>query len=141
MSSLDRLGKARYISTLDLTKGYWQVPLSQSSREKTAFSTPQWPLALPGATLRPARAPATFQRMMDILLRPHQAYAALTWMMSSYTQSVGRTHLERLRRVVDGAPTGWPHCHPKNCHLGLTEAKVPGVQDWKRAHHAPGKEG
>ncbi len=28
---LDRLGKARYINTLDLTKGYWQVPLSQSS--------------------------------------------------------------------------------------------------------------
>ena len=37
---LDRLGKAQLISTLDLTKGYWQIPLTQSSREKTAFSTP-----------------------------------------------------------------------------------------------------
>jgi hypothetical protein len=37
---LDRLGKARYISTLYLTKGYWQVLLVASSREKTAFSTP-----------------------------------------------------------------------------------------------------
>ncbi|XP_056612851.1 protein NYNRIN-like [Triplophysa dalaica] len=37
---LDRLGKARYITTLDLTKGYWQVPLAPEAREKTAFSTP-----------------------------------------------------------------------------------------------------
>lgn len=57
---LDRLGRARFISTLDLTKGYWQVPLSLESREKTAFSTPSghWhyrvlPFGLHGA-------PATF---------------------------------------------------------------------------------
>ncbi len=28
---LDRIGRARYISTLDLTKGYWQVPLSETA--------------------------------------------------------------------------------------------------------------
>ncbi len=37
---LDRLGRTRYISTLDLTKGYWQVPLSETAKLKTAFSTP-----------------------------------------------------------------------------------------------------
>ncbi|KAI2658155.1 Transposon Ty3-I Gag-Pol polyprotein [Labeo rohita] len=69
---LDRLGRARYISTLDLTKGYWQVPLSEDAKPKTAFSTPSghWqyrtlPFGLHGA-------PASFQRMMDIILRPHQ---------------------------------------------------------------------
>jgi hypothetical protein len=36
----DQLGKAQYISTLDLTKGYWQVPLAASSWEKLTFSTP-----------------------------------------------------------------------------------------------------
>ncbi len=36
----DRLGRARYISTLDLTKGYWQVPLFETAKPKTAFSTP-----------------------------------------------------------------------------------------------------
>ncbi|XP_042605451.1 CD48 antigen-like [Cyprinus carpio] len=41
---LDRLGRARYISTLDLTKGYWQVSLTPSPREKTAFS---WTELLP----------------------------------------------------------------------------------------------
>ena len=29
---IDRLGKARYISTLDLTKGYWQPPPGRRRR-------------------------------------------------------------------------------------------------------------
>jgi len=36
-------GSARhrcFFSTLDLTKGYWQIPLSKESKEKSAFSTP-----------------------------------------------------------------------------------------------------
>ncbi len=37
---LDRRGGTRYISTLDLTKGYWQVPLTEEAKPKTAFSTP-----------------------------------------------------------------------------------------------------
>ncbi len=37
---LDRLGRTRYISTLDLTKGYWQVPLTEKAKPKTAFSIP-----------------------------------------------------------------------------------------------------
>lgn len=30
---LDRLGLAHFYSTLDLTKGYWQIPLSPLSKE------------------------------------------------------------------------------------------------------------
>jgi len=35
---IERLGKSHYITNLDLTKGYWQVPLAPAAREKTAFS-------------------------------------------------------------------------------------------------------
>ncbi len=72
----DRLGTARFYSTLDLTKGYWQIPLSPLSKEKSAFTTPfglhqfvTLPFGLFGA-------PATFQRLMDKILRPHTAYGA-----------------------------------------------------------------
>ena len=34
---IDWLGRVRFISTLDLTKGYWQVPVAA---HKTAFVTP-----------------------------------------------------------------------------------------------------
>jgi hypothetical protein len=34
--------KAKCISKLDLTKGYWQVPLDLESRRKSSFATPSW---------------------------------------------------------------------------------------------------
>ena len=38
---IERLGKASYITTLDLWKGYWQVPLTNEARPYTAFRTHQ----------------------------------------------------------------------------------------------------
>ena len=65
---LDRMGSANYLSTLDMTKGYWQIPLAEESKDKTAFITSfglyefnVMPFGLHGA-------PATFQRLMDNLL-------------------------------------------------------------------------
>ena len=65
---VDQLGGDKYISTLDLTRGYWQVPVAQHAQHKTAFATPfglyqfrRMPFGLQGA-------PATFQWMMDKLL-------------------------------------------------------------------------
>ena len=37
---LDRVGAAKFISTLDLSRGYWQIPLAQEAQPKTAFTTP-----------------------------------------------------------------------------------------------------
>lgn len=38
---LDRLGEGKYINSLDLGDGYWQVPLDEASKQLTAFSTPR----------------------------------------------------------------------------------------------------
>lgn len=37
---LEKVGQAKYISTLDLTKDYWQIPMAPEDCEKTAFRTP-----------------------------------------------------------------------------------------------------
>lgn len=36
---IDQLGGAKFNTTLDLTKGYWQVPVASEDRGKTAFVT------------------------------------------------------------------------------------------------------
>ena len=36
----ESIGQARFISTLDLAKGYWQIPMEDSFKGKTAFVTP-----------------------------------------------------------------------------------------------------
>ncbi|KAJ8352656.1 hypothetical protein SKAU_G00241320 [Synaphobranchus kaupii] len=103
---IERLGKARFISTLDLTKGYEQVQLSSAAREKTTFSisTGHWqyrvlPFGLHGA-------PPTFQRLTDILLRPHH------WYVASYVDDIV-IHSEIW--ALEGAgrtATGWTHRQP-----------------------------
>ena len=70
---IDNLGKAKLISALDLTKGYWQVPIEEKSREKTAFITPQGKYEMPFGLMG---APSTFQRLMDIVLDGTREFAA-----------------------------------------------------------------
>lgn len=62
---VEKLGKAKFLSTQDFTKGYCQTPLTPLAKEKTVFVTPEGlfqykvlPFGLHGA-------PATFQRLMD----------------------------------------------------------------------------
>lgn len=63
---LDKLKDAKYLSSLDLKSAYWQVPLSEKSKELTAFTIPgrglfqfrRMPMGLHNSA-------ATWQRLMD----------------------------------------------------------------------------
>ena len=37
---IDRLGNASFITTLDLTRGYWKVAVEEKSRPLTTFAMP-----------------------------------------------------------------------------------------------------
>ncbi|KAL6446826.1 hypothetical protein ACFW04_001334 [Cataglyphis niger] len=70
-ATLEKLRGAKYLSTLDLKQGYWQVPLESESRPITAFT-------IPGRGLYQFKvmpfglhsAPATFQRLLDKIISP-----------------------------------------------------------------------
>ncbi len=123
---LDRLGTARFYSTLDLTKGYWQIPLSPLSKEKSAFTTPfglhqfvTLPFGLFGA-------PATFQRLMDKILRPHTAYAAAYLDdIIIYSQDWQR-HMVHLREVLRALRGAGLTANPKKCAIGRVEVRYLG---------------
>lgn len=66
---LEKIGAAKYITILDLCKGYWQVPLEESSRQYTAFQTPVGLFQFTVMPFGPHGAPATFQRLMDRVLQ------------------------------------------------------------------------
>jgi len=48
---LDKLGRARYFSALDCASGYWQVPLAEEDKAKTAFITPTVTMSICGCHL------------------------------------------------------------------------------------------
>ena len=62
---IDRIGHAKYISKLDLLKGYWQVPLTPRPKEVFAFVTPEGFYQHRVMPFGMKNAPATFQRMIN----------------------------------------------------------------------------
>ena len=62
---------------MDLAKGYWEVPMSDEDREKTAFSSSNGLFHFINMPFGLSRAPATFQRMMDSILRGTDDYAGV----------------------------------------------------------------
>ena len=64
---LSRAARAEWFSSLDLRSAYSQVPLTEESIPKTAFSTHQGKFAYRVMPFGLSGAPATFQRLMHLL--------------------------------------------------------------------------
>ncbi|XP_044860608.1 uncharacterized protein LOC123363556 [Mauremys mutica] len=123
---LDRLGEAHYITTLDLTKGYWQIPLEPRSKEKTAFATlsglyhfTRMPFGLHGA-------PAIFQRLMDRVLQPHITYAAAYLDDVVIYGSNWEDHLNQVAAVLRDLRAAGLTANPKKCQIGREETTYLG---------------
>ena len=66
---IDRLGSTKYISTLDLSRGYWQVLVAKESRLMTAFVMPNGHYQFRMMPFGLSGAPATFRCLMDTVVR------------------------------------------------------------------------
>lgn len=67
-----QLSGCRYVSKFDLSKGYWQLPLGQSSKEITAFQTPMGLYQFSVMPFGLVNASASFSRLMRKLLEGMQ---------------------------------------------------------------------
>ena len=100
---LDALHGDCWFSTLDLKSGYWQVPIMERNKEKTAFRTcsgqlyefNQVPFGL-------CNAPATFSRLMDRILSGLHWEICLFYLDDIIVfSSTWEEHLARLRQVFE----------------------------------------
>ena len=66
---LDHLGNAKFFSALDLSSGFHQIPMEETSKKYTTFSTPKGHFHYNRMPFGLKNAPAIFQRMIDTALR------------------------------------------------------------------------
>jgi len=62
---LASLGKARYFTTLDMISGYWQIPMSKSSKELTAFTCHRGLFQFNRMPFGLVNAPAIFTKLVN----------------------------------------------------------------------------
>ena len=66
--SHDYIGHAKYVTKLDLLKGFWQIPLTDRAQEISAFVTPDELYQYKVMTFGMKNSPATFQRLVNNLI-------------------------------------------------------------------------
>ena len=65
---IDKMHGAKYWTTLDAASAYWSIPLSESSKEKTAFSVPRGKFEFEVTPYGLCNAGRSYQRMIDMVL-------------------------------------------------------------------------
>lgn len=129
---LQRIGQAQFISTFNLTKGYWQIPLCLEDRAKRAFGTCwglyefcRMPFGLSGAAV-------TFQRLTDWVLALHHDYAtAYIDNIMVYTKTWDQ-HVRAVQAVLQEVKQVCLMAHLNKCALGAVRNQVSGVSDTTR---------
>ena len=124
---LDSLAGAEWFCTLDLCSGYWQVELKEEDRYKTAFCTRSGLYQFKVMSFGLCNAPATFERLMETVLRGLQWKECLVYLDDIII--FGRTFdetLGRLSRVFDRIQDAGLKLNPKKCALFKKEVKFLG---------------
>ena len=96
-ATLDTLAGSKWFSTLDLLSGYWQVEVAEEDRHKTAFCTTEGLFEFKVMPFGLCNAPATFQRLMDLVLAGLQWSHCLVYLDDVII--LGHTFVDHLRNL------------------------------------------
>lgn len=116
-----------YFTELDLTKGYWQLPLSDDSKDLTAFSTPQGHFRFVVMPFGVQGGPSSFSRLMRRVLVDIEdcknfidnvVISSKTW----------EEHIHTLEVVLVRFADANLHLRPKKCHVGYAQIQCLGFR-------------
>ena len=95
---IDRIGRAKYVSKIDLLKAYWHVPLTPKAKEISAFVTPEGFYQYKVMPFGMKNAPATFQRLINQITKNFERCEAYIDDVVVFS-STWEQHLHRVREM------------------------------------------
>ncbi|XP_070401608.1 uncharacterized protein [Nothobranchius furzeri] len=97
---VDSVGPSKFVTKLDLLKGYWQVPLTEEASLMSAFVTPDAFLQYTVLPFGMKNAPATFQRLINTVTSGLSHCSAYLDDIVVYTDT-WEEHLNTLTQLFD----------------------------------------
>ncbi|GFW32215.1 retrovirus-related Pol polyprotein from transposon 17.6 [Trichonephila clavipes] len=123
---LEKVSAAKYISILDLIRGYWQIPLSPRAQRYASFVTTFGtfkPLRLPFGL---KNAPYYFSRLMANLLRNCEDFALPYLDDIAIFSLAWDNHLKYLKDAFDRLRSAKLHIKPSKCQFAQAYVKYLG---------------
>ena len=123
---LNKVSRARYISKIDLTKGYWQVPVEPGARMKSAFVTPFGQYQFRVMLFGMVNSGATFVRLVNKVLMGCEEFS------DAFIDDIGifseewKFHLCHLRSVFESLRAAKLTAKPSKCSFGFSELEFLG---------------
>ena len=124
---LDSLGNSRVFSTLDLKSGFWQIPIAEEDRHKTAFTCHLGLFEYNRMPFGLTNAPATFQRVMNSVLSGLIGRICFCYIddIVIFSRSV-EEHAYHLNQVLERLEMAKLKAKASKCHIGKESVQLLG---------------
>ena len=124
---LDKLQGARYFTSMDLLQGFWQLPLLDSDKPKTAFKTAFGHYQFRVVPMGLSNSPSVFQRVMNKVFAKQLNKYCLVYMDDILVFSkTPEEHLAHLRDVLSTIRECGLSVKTKKCHFFQQQLKFLG---------------
>ncbi|CAF0991120.1 unnamed protein product [Didymodactylos carnosus] len=126
---IDKLADSQYFTTLDLKAGYWQIPIEEQDKKKTAFVTTEGLFEFNVLPFGLSNAPATFQRIINSVLGVLRWDITLVYLddIIVYSPSFA-SHVKHLDLVLDALEKANVKLNAAKCSLARKQLDYLGYR-------------
>ena len=113
-----KLARAKWLSKLDFTKGYWQIPMQEADKPKTAFSSSSGTFQFTRMPFGMVNSGAAYNRMMRKLLCNVKNVDSFVDDVLIHTETF-EEHLSTVRTVLERVREANLTVKPSKCTFGM----------------------
>lgn len=124
-SIMAKVGGDKYFTKVDMTKGYWQIPVEESSRPLTAFSTSLGSFQFRKMPFGLVNSAATYNRMMRKVLQPVKQCDNFVDDILGHTER-WHEHMMMLRELFTSIRKAGLTARPTKTYVGYQELDFVG---------------